>query len=65
MLRADLTLDPPHRRKAITAHRHPASGAPIQDRSRLPLRSHDFADICERYLAEFIQQSLRASSFSI
>ena len=24
MLRADLTLDPPHRRKAIMAHRHPA-----------------------------------------
>jgi hypothetical protein len=24
-----------------------------------------FADICERYLAELIKQSLRASSFSI
>jgi hypothetical protein len=23
------------------------------------------ADVCERYLAEFIQQSLRAASFSI
>src|SRR6516164_5437508 len=49
----------------ITAHRHPAPGAPIQDRLRLPLRSHDFADVCELYLAEFIQQSLRAASFSI
>jgi hypothetical protein len=25
----------------------------------------DLADVCERYLAEFIQQSLRAASFSI
>jgi hypothetical protein len=65
MLRADLTLDPPHRRKAIMAHRHPAPGAPIQDRLRLPFRSHDFAGVCERYLADLIQQSLRASSFSI
>ena len=39
-------------------------GAPIQDRLRLPLPSI-FADVCERYLAGFIQQSLRASSFSI
>ena len=31
----------------------------------LPLRSHDFADVCKRDLAEFIQQSLRESSFSI
>jgi hypothetical protein len=49
----------------ITAHRHPAPGAPIQDRSRLPLRSHDSADVCARYLAEFIQQSLHAASSSI
>jgi hypothetical protein len=70
-LRADLTLThliaakPAQAGVNITAHRHPAPGAPIQDRLRLPLRSHDFADVCERYLVELIQQSLRAASSSI
>jgi hypothetical protein len=49
----------------LLAPGHPAPDTPIQDRSRLPLRSHDFADVFERYLAEFIQQYLRAASFSI